>query len=203
MRDPENIRQVLRYRPDYMGFIFHDKSPRYAGNSIEKILDVEFPRYLEKVGVFVNENIKKILEIRKRLQLDMAQLHGNETADLCKSLRAEGLKVVKVFSVGPDFDFQVMEPYVSFADYFLFDTKGTYYGGNARPFDWTLIDNYPFEKPFFLGGGIGTDNIGDIRQIRSACFHAVDINSLVESAPGLKDPEKLEIFRKQFDKIRL
>ena len=201
MREPDNIRQVLQHRPDFLGFIFYKKSPRFAGNYVEKIREVHIPQQVLKVGVFVNENIGNICQTHETLALDLVQLHGDETVRLCKSLRSRGLKVIKVFSVGPDFDFKIMKPYVDHVNYFLFDTKGVFYGGNARPFDWKLIDNYPYEIPFFLGGGIGIENIIEIRGIKSPFLYAVDVNSKLESAPGHKDPEKLGSFRKKFDKI--
>ena len=203
MREPENILQVLRYRPDYLGFIFYVKSPRYAGNDLERIREVTIPVQVQKVGVFVNEALETILKIQEAFSLDMVQLHGNESVQLCESLRSNGMKVMKVFSVGPDFEFKVMEPYYPYVDYFLFDTKVEYYGGSGRPFNWKLIDNYPFEKPFFLGGGLGNENIHKIRHINNTYLYAVDVNSRVESAPGVKDPAKLRSFREQFDKINL
>ena len=201
MSEPENILQVLRYRPDYLGFIFYEKSPRYAGNDLERIREVAIPVQVRKVGVFVNEEIEKILYIREVLSLDVVQLHGNEPVQFCESLRSKGMKVMKVFSIGPDFEFKVMEPYTPYVDYFLFDTKVEYYGGSGRSFDWKVIDLYPFKKPFFLGGGVGSENIREVRQFKNPHLYAVDINSRVESAPGVKDLAKLRSFRQQFDKI--
>ena len=169
--------------------------------TLKKIREVVIPKQVLKVGVFVNENLENIYQTREKLGLDFVQLHGDETVRLCKSLQSRHMKVIKVFSVGPEFDFRIMESYVDHVDYFLFDTKGVFYGGNARPFDWELIDNYPYKIPFFLGGGIGIENIIEVRSIKSPFFYAVDVNSKLESAPGHKDPEKLKLFRKKFDKI--
>jgi phosphoribosylanthranilate isomerase len=203
MRDPENIREVIRYVPDYLGFIFYIGSPRYVGDHIEQIRKVPIPADIKKVGVFVNEYCSKILQMREKLHFDMVQLHGNEAYTLCEKLKNEDLVVIKVFSVGEEFDFSQMEPYIDYVDYFLFDTKGQYYGGNSMAFNWSLIDQYPFKVPFFLGGGVGPDNIQEIRSIRNPYIHAVDANSKLELSPALKDISKVEIFRNQFDQINI
>jgi phosphoribosylanthranilate isomerase len=153
------------------------------------------------VGVFVNEDIKKILKIRNAMPFSLVQLHGSEPVSLCLDLKKEGLKVIKVFSVGDDLDFDRLKPYEDHVDYFLFDTRGKYYGGNSIPFDWNLINAYPFQKPFFLGGGIGNDNIHQIRNIKNPFLYAIDGNSKLESSPGQKDLEKVKLFKKLFDRI--
>jgi phosphoribosylanthranilate isomerase len=203
MRDPENIREVIQYLPDYIGFIFYYGSPRYVGNQLEDIQKVNIPVTIRKVGVFVNEYLSKILQMRELLPFDIVQLHGNEAFTLCEKLKKQGLEVVKVFSVDEDFDFNQMEPYIDYVDYFLFDTKGKYYGGNSIPFDWKLIDKYPFEVPFFLGGGIGNDNIQEIQDIKNPFLYAIDANSKLEISPGHKDLKKVKSFRKQFDQINI
>jgi len=203
MRDPDNIREVIRYAPDYLGFIFYKGSPRYVGDHLEQIRKVSIPESVIKVGVFVNENYGEILKMREKLPFDLVQLHGNETYTLCEKLKKKGLEVIKVFSVGNDFDFDHMAPYIDYVDYFLFDTKGKYYGGNSVAFDWNIVEKYPYQIPFFIGGGIGIDNIRDIKVIKNPYIHAVDANSMLETSPALKDIRKVETFRKQFDQINI
>lgn len=203
MRDPDNIREVILLNPDFLGFIFYEQSPRYVGDYLDKIREVGIPEKIKKVGVFVNEDLEGILAKREKLHFDLVQLHGNESISLCLELQQEGLEVIKVFSVGRRFDFDQMENYADCADYFLFDTKGKYYGGNSIPFDWTLIEGYPFDKPFFLGGGIGIDKLPDIGAIRNKHLYAVDANSKLESSPGIKDWEKAKMFKEKFDKINI
>lgn len=201
MKEPDNIRQVIEYRPDYLGFIFYPGSPRYAGNDIVKLSKADIPPSIQKVGVFVNEKPDVVKHISSKMSLDMVQLHGNEPVSECKEYKISGLKVVKVFAVGEGFEFKVMEPYIGQVDYFLFDTKGKYYGGNSIPFDWAIIERYPFRIPFFLGGGIGIENIDLVPQIENPFLFALDANSMLEVSPGLKDPEKLKLFREKFDRI--
>lgn len=201
MRDPDNIREVIQIHPDYIGFIFYGPSPRYVGNYLDKIREVEIPDTIKKVGVFVDENLDEILLNREKLSFSIVQLHGNESVTLCRELHKEGLEVIKVFSVGETFNFEKMKNYAESVDYFLFDTKGKYYGGNSIPFNWTLIDDYPFDQPFFLGGGIEINNLPEIAKINNQYLYAVDANSRLESYPGFKDPQKLKMFKEKFDTI--
>ncbi len=189
MRDAENLLSVAALRPDYMGFIFYQKSPRFVGEDFQ--VPKSFPADIKKVGVFVNETPEKMLAIARMLQLDYLQLHGNESVEVCATIRQAGIGVIKVFSVGDDFDFAVTKPYQSSVDFFLFDTKGKYYGGNAQVFDWTVLNRYDQQIPFFLSGGITPDNVINIASLRIMNLHALDVNSGVEIQPALKSVEKL------------
>ncbi len=201
MKFPDNIREVIQYQPDYLGLIFYPGSPRYAGDNMEELSKLDIPPSIKKTGVFVNESTDKIKQITSSISLDMVQLHGQEPLADCIELKRSELKVVKVFLVGEDFDFSRMEPYTDHVDYFLFDTKGKYHGGNSMPFDWEIIEKYPFRIPFFLGGGIGPENIDLIKQLKNPYLYALDANSRLETSPGLKDPEKVKLFRRKFDRL--
>jgi phosphoribosylanthranilate isomerase len=200
MRDAENIMQVAKLQPVYMGFIFYPKSPRYVGEDFQ--IPANFPATIRKVGVFVNETTDQILKQVHRLGLAYVQLHGDEPVEQVRSLHEKGVKVIKVFSVGDDFDFAVTRPYREVVDYFLFDTKGKYYGGNAQVFDWTMLKQYDQEVPFFLSGGIGPDNVENMTTLSGMNLHALDVNSGVESKPGLKDLDKIEKLNRVIDLIR-
>lgn len=201
MKYPDNIREVIKYQPDYLGFIFYPGSPRYAGENMGELSTLDIPYSIKKTGVFVNESTYKIKQIAKSISLDMVQLHGKEPVADCIELRKSGIKIIKVFSVGEDFEFSQMQPYADHVDYFLFDTKGKYHGGNSIPFDWEIIEKYPFKIPFFLGGGMGIENIDLVKQIKNPYLYALDANSRLETSPGLKDPEKVKLFRKKFERL--
>lgn len=201
MKYPDNIREVIKYQPDYLGFIFYPGSPRYAGENMGELSTLDIPYSIKKTGVFVNESTYKIKQIAKSISLDMVQLHGKEPVADCIELRKSGIKIIKVFSVGEDFEFSQMQPYADHVDYFLFDTKGKYHGGNSIPFDWEIIEKYPFNIPFFLGGGMGIENIDLVKQIKNPYLYALDANSRLETSPGLKDPEKVKLFRKKFERL--
>lgn len=201
MRDADNIMQVAAQHPDYMGFILYPNSPRYVGKDFK--IPAAFPSTVRKVGVFVNEMIEVILETVDRLDLDYVQLHGSETAELCHSIKNSSIGVIKVFSVDDDFDFSVTKDFQKAADFFLFDTKGKYYGGNARTFDWNVLKRYDQEKSFFLSGGLSPENAGGLSLLSGMNIHALDVNSGIESEPGVKNIDRLEELKKELEKLKV
>lgn len=198
MRNKENIQSLLEVQPDYMGFIFYEKSPRFVGEELDADFLNSFPRSVKKVGVFVNAHPDFILKNVKKYNLELVQLHGNETPETCKGLRSRGLTIIKAFSIDNNFNFSRLNNYKSYCDYFLFDTKGQSYGGTGQAFNWDILKNYDNEKPFFLSGGISPVHVEMLTELKGMNMHAVDINSLFETEPGNKDVEKVKKFAKQF-----
>lgn len=194
MRDSQNIKELLKLGPDYMGFIFYDKSKRNAVG-----LDVDllrsFPSSTQKVGVFVNAPLDEVKSKVDEFQLDFVQLHGDESVEYVGELFAVGIKVIKVFSVGESFDFKVLKPYKGLVEYFLFDTKGKERGGNGVVFDWGILKDYDQSVPFFLSGGIDNENVSELASLGEMKIHAIDVNSKYEIEPGLKDIELLKELR--------
>jgi phosphoribosylanthranilate isomerase len=183
MKYHENILEVSQLLPDYLGFIFYVKSSRYFDGEIPEI-----PKSIKKVGVFVNANLDEINSKIKKYDLDLIQLHGNETPEFCKNLKQDKIEIIKVFSVDDDFDFSELEPFEEVCDYFLFDTKGKLHGGNGITFNWQILENYKSQKPLFLSGGIGIEEIENIKKLKLPIF-AIDVNSKFEIEPGLKYTE--------------
>ena len=191
MKYPDNIIEVGALLPDYMGFIFWEKSARYFDGVIPNL-----PQSIKKVGVFVNETVENIIDKVQKHDLQAVQLHGKESVEFCLNLKAQlknlkqvQIEIIKVFSVADDFDFSVLEPFENVCDYFLFDTKGKLPGGNGTTFDWKVLENYPSSKPFFLSGGIGIDEIDAVNEIikTNLPVYAIDVNSKFEIEPGLKN----------------
>lgn len=187
MKYPENMLEVGALLPDYMGFIFWEKSARYFDGIIP-----ELPKSIQKVGVFVNASLDEILEKIEKHDLQAVQLHGDESVEFCESLKKKSpnlIEVIKVFSILDTFDFAVLKPFESVCDYFLFDTKGKLPGGNGTTFDWKVLENYPSTKPFFLSGGIGLEEMEAVNEILKTNLpvYAIDVNSKFEIEPGLKN----------------
>ena len=187
MKYPENITEVGSLLPDYMGFIFWEKSARYFDGIIP-----ELPKSIKKVGVFVNTSQEEILKKIEKYDLQAIQLHGQESVEFCLNLKAEigtEIEIIKVFSVKDDFDFRDLKPFEAVCDYFLFDTKGKLPGGNGTTFDWKVLENYPSTKPFFLSGGIGIQELEAVKEITKTNLpiYAIDVNSKFEIEPGLKN----------------
>ena len=188
MKIPTEIEALQKLTPDYMGLIFYAKSPRYViGKELEPVW-VRNISGVKKIGVFVNESIGVIRQRVEEYGLDGVQLHGQEVPELCQKLSEVGLLVIKAFSIGKEnFDFDRLAPYLDVCTYFLFDTKGKNPGGNGVVFNWDILHSYPYDKPFFLSGGIGIEQLDDIQTLSHLPIHAVDINSRFERAPGEKD----------------
>ena len=187
MKYPENIKEVAALLPDYLGFIFWEKSARNFDGVIPKL-----PHSIKKTGVFVNETIENVLEKVIKHDLQAVQLHGKEKVEYCSELKSKlnvNIEIIKVFSILDDFNFDVLKPFESVADFFLFDTKGKLPGGNGTTFDWTVLEKYPSQKPFFLSGGIGLDEMDAVTEIlkTNLPIYALDLNSKLEIEPGLKN----------------
>lgn len=191
MRDAGNILEISRLAPDFMGFIFYGPSPRFVGD------DFHIPDGLssatKRVGVFVNAPTPAIVKTVTKYQLDLVQLHGNESPGQCSEIRASGVGVIKAFSIDDDIDFKVTKPYEKAADFFLFDTKGKYYGGNAKTFNWEVLSRYDQQVPFFLSGGINSSHIRKIKALKDYNMVAIDVNSGVELRPAYKDLHQVRI----------
>ena len=199
MKVPANISEIASLKPDYMGFIFYEKSPRSVIN--ENIAEVvkSLPKTINKTGVFVNESVDIILNYCKTYDLNSVQLHGNETIQDCMELKKSNLEIIKAFQLHADFDFSSLLPYANHCDHYLFDTASQNYGGSGASFDWQVLKKYTQEKTFFLSGGIGLDNIEEALKIKHNMLVALDINSKVEEYPGFKSVTKTKTV---FNKIK-
>ena len=191
MRDEVALAEVAALGPDFLGFIFAPKSPRFVGDSLAPELVRALPPSIWKVGVFVNETTENMLAIAKRFGLAAVQLHGQETPVQCEELSEAGLLVMKAFSVGQAVDFAALLPYVPYCDFFLFDTKGAAPGGNGAIFDWNLLSGYNLPVPYFLAGGLGLEHAAELAALRLPGLVGVDLNSGFETAPGVKDSRRL------------
>ncbi len=191
MRDAENITALAKLQPDFIGFIFHEVSPRYC----ERVPETTIPENIRKTGVFVNKPIEYIFLKKEEFGLDYFQLHGSESPAFCEQVRLQAGPVIKAFNLHPGFDFSKLKAYAPFCDFFLFDASGPKAGGNGIAFDWELLKQYKGETPFLLSGGIDETMAGEIKKINHPAFYGVDINSRFEIRPGLKDINKIKRFK--------
>lgn len=189
---PENISAVAKLRPDYMGFIFYDKSPRYAGSLDPAAL----PPNIKRVGVFVDAPKEQILRTAEQYRLRTLQLHGSESPETCSKLQTAGYEVIKVFSVEREADLMKTAFYEESCDLFLFDTRTPTHGGSGRRFDWSILNAYCGKTPFLLSGGISPCDTDEILKTLHPMFYGIDLNSRFEIEAGLKNTELLERFIK-------
>ncbi|MBC7887604.1 MAG: phosphoribosylanthranilate isomerase [Ferruginibacter sp.] len=174
----------------FAGLIFHKESPRYVVGKIskEELQATDFD--VKKVGVFVNAAYPEIMQMIEDYDLDVVQLHGDETPELCGQL-SDDVEVIKAFSIGEgsaSID-GMLADYDDVCDYYLFDTasKDGRAGGTGEKFDWKLISKSKIEKPFFLSGGIGVEDVAKIKAFKHPDYFGIDVNSRFEKSPGVKD----------------
>lgn len=200
MKHEDNIQSIAELQPDYMGFIFYAKSKRNFENYIPKL-----SKEMKKTGVFVNMPVAEIIEKIEQHDLQAVQLHGDESVAEIKELKSEkpNIEILKVFGIKDEFDFSTLEDYEDEVDYFLFDTKGKERGGNGEKFDWSVLKKYHLETPFFLSGGISSDDIDAIKEITNSGLpiYGLDINSKFEIEPGLKNIEAVRRFKNNLNEL--
>lgn len=198
MREANNINDVVALNPDYMGFIFYPKSPRYVGEDWDKAIINSIPENITRVGVFVNETKSTMISLAKKYGLKALQLHGNETPELCQQLQNKGYTVFKAFQVDANTKLREIAPYKGTCDLFLYDTKSEGLGGSGLKFDWTKLKELNQAGPFLLSGGITSTDGKEIKELQLPNLKGVDINSKFEIEPALKDTALLEAFFNDF-----
>ncbi|EAQ30475.1 N-(5'-phosphoribosyl) anthranilate isomerase [Erythrobacter sp. NAP1] len=195
---PETIAASADAGASHIGFNFYPPSPRSVAPELASELAAITPRSLLKVGVFVNPDDTLLNEAVRHGALDAIQLHGKETPARVQEVKASfGLPVWKVLSVETDEDIAAADAYSSVADLILFDTKtpkGALPGGMGMGFDWSLLDAFDKSIPWGLAGGLNSENVADA--IRATGAPLVDTSSGVESAPGVKDVDRIAAFCK-------
>ncbi|MEL6867569.1 MAG: phosphoribosylanthranilate isomerase [Bacteroidota bacterium] len=194
MRESANIEALLQLQIDYIGFIFYPPSKRFVAE--RPLLSVH--SNAKRVGVFVNATLKEIAQYQQEFDLEIAQLHGQESPTFCQQVQQLGLQTIKAFAVDEHFDFSQTQIYSPFCDYFLFDTKGKHPGGNGVQFDWSLLDQYTGSTPFFLSGGLSPGMSDSLLNFQHPQLFALDLNSRFEKAPALKDIDLLAHFLQRF-----
>ncbi len=188
IKDTVTILNCEKNKIDFFGMIFYAKSPRNINfNQAKKLQIFSKDLNIEGVGVFVNENINDIKLKIKELELSFVQLHGDEDNNYINEIKKLNTKVIKKISINNIEDLNNIEKYYS-ADYFLFDYKPNsdeMPGGNAKSFDWEIVNNLKVKKPWFLSGGINLKNIELIKsEIKP---FGIDLSSGVEKELGIKD----------------
>ncbi|WP_343690177.1 phosphoribosylanthranilate isomerase [Chitinophaga sp.] len=189
----DNLEKLVELGVHYAGFIFYEKSPRFVGNKLDA-RTVRETKGILKVGVFVNAPLEQVKQLISSYGLHLVQLHGDEDPAYCAALQSL-VPVIRAFRIGEDVDWAMLEAYVAVTNYFLFDTAaGQAYGGTGKRFNWELLNSYPYDHPFFLSGGIGPEQLEDLLAFEHPALFAADVNSKFETAPGVKDMDKVQQF---------
>lgn len=179
-----------------IGFIFYPESKRFVDRNLSAEVLASIPGNIQRVGVFVNEDLLKIIDYATLYKLSYIQFHGNESVKTCVILK-KYFKIIKAFGIDENFDFSILNEYEEVCDYFLFDTKYARYGGSGKKFKWDILQNYQGKTPFLLSGGIQPTDVDAIKKFNHPQLAGIDINSGFEIKPGLKDIQKIQTFIKE------
>ncbi len=190
MKSPENFRSVTKMNPAMIGFIFHPDSARDVSDVAGSLPLSEIPAHILKVAVVVDKPMEECREIVRGFGFDVLQLHGNESPEFCRAMRAS-CKVIKSFPVAGSLPDQV-SAYEGSCDYFLFDTAGMTAGGTGKSFDHQILYAYNGQTPYLVAGGIGPDEVSRLLNTPPPKIAGLDLNSRFEVSPGLKDIRKLQ-----------
>ncbi|RLJ31938.1 phosphoribosylanthranilate isomerase [Chryseobacterium sp. 7] len=204
---PDQIQELISMNVDFLGFIFYEKSPRYVLNHLN-LKEISMIDHQGKVGVFVNEEIDKILNIVQQADLNFVQLHGDESNDFITELRQKlnpKVGIIKAIRIGNDttenqnkitqiFDLQQTASNLQPITFYLFDTDSKAFGGTGKQFDWNILNEFHIPIPYFLSGGISEENIGNMKTLKQQPF-ALDINSKFETEPGNKNINRIKEFK--------
>ena len=194
----EDARYLAGAGADYLGFIQHDDSPRYAPPALAKDI-LQWVHGPTPVGVFVNDEAETINAAVDEAGFEMAQLHGQESPDVVDDVECPVIKAIHVRNdAAPEQLRTLFERYEDTVEYFLLDTHdSSVWGGTGESFNWRLAREFSDEYPLFLAGGIDAENVG--RAIDTMRPFAIDVSSSLESAPGQKSVEKIDTFMDAFE----
>lgn len=194
---PESLEAAIGFGADLVGFVFFAPSPRHLSLSQGQALAQQVAGRALKVALSVDAGDEDLRAIIAHLQPDLLQLHGKETPERVRFIRQSfGLPVMKAIGISTREDLAAIAHYAPVADRLLFDAKmpkdSVLPGGNGRTFDWSILQDLQIDRPWMLSGGLDAANVAEaVHQTRAP---AVDVSSGVESAPGVKDINKLREF---------
>jgi phosphoribosylanthranilate isomerase len=195
IKTPEALEAAYGAGARFVGLVFYPTSSRFIHPDQAWELVRQIPTGVRSVGLFVNPTDRDLETILGRVPLDMVQLHGDETPKRVEEVRlSTEMPVIKAMPVSGMQDIEKAREYEDVADWLLFDAKAPagQYGGTGESFDWNLLKDRSFTKPWMLSGGLNAENVASALKILAPA--AVDVSSGVESVRGVKDPLKIKAF---------
>lgn len=197
----EDARYCAAAGADYLGFVQHPESPRYIPPSAAREI-IDWVYGPEAVGVFVNRTAAEINDAVDEAGFSIAQLHGDESPELCDGVRVPVIKALRIGGGVSAADVSAfIHLYRDVADYVLLDARvDGLWGGSGTAFDWDLVKSLPRDVPIFLAGGICASNVEEA--VQTVAPHGIDVSSGLESSPGIKDFEKVDAFFDIIGRIR-
>ena len=194
---PETLDAALAGGAAFVGAVVFPKSPRHIAPLRAATLFERARGRAKIVAVTVDASDALLTEIALILKPDLIQLHGAETPARAEQVRTlTGAGIIKALPIRVHEDFAEAEAWEPFVDHLMFDAKppegSDLPGGVGARFDWTLLADRAFRRPWFVAGGLSPENVGDAIRISGA--PAVDVSSGVETSPGVKDPALIAAF---------
>lgn len=199
LKTAEHVKVAIDAGARYLGFVFFEKSPRNLSFEQAVMLAQDVPAGVCKVALVVNADDDFLDRLLAAVPIDMLQLHGSESPARVTQIKARyGLPVMKAVGVADPDDLAQIDAYARVADQLLIDAKppknADLPGGNGLAFDWRLIAGRKWAVPWMLAGGLNPQNVAEAIRLTGAS--QVDVSSGVESAPGVKDTQKIAAFVK-------
>lgn len=194
--EPQTLQAAIDAGARFIGLVFYPPSPRHVSFDTAWTLARMIPTGVRVVGLFVDPDDALLDQMATGIQLDMIQLHGQESPARVAEIKSRyNIPVMKAIRVATADDLEYLDGYEAAADWLLFDAKpenAALPGGTGESFDWSILENRSFKKPWMLSGGLTQDNVAEALSILSPT--AVDISSGVESSRGVKDAGKIKAF---------
>jgi len=193
LKTPEALDAALEAGADMVGFVFFAPSPRNVGWQAARALGARVKGRAAKVALSVEADDATLVAVVEALKPDMLQLHGQETPERVRAVKARfGLPVMKAIAVETRRDLLVCPAYAAVADRLRPARAASRPGGLGRRFDWRLLENLDPGVAFMLSGGLDAGNVAEALRITRVA--GVDVSSGVERAPGEKDADMIAVF---------
>ncbi len=191
----ESLKTAISCSCDFIGFIFHQNSPRNVSLSQAKSLGKIIPSSIAKVAVTVDADFDLLKQIDNHLKPQFFQLHGQEDEEYLKKTHLEfpHIKIIKALPISKNEDFEILSKYQNLCNYFLFDSKvENNFGGSGLTLDWKLFNDKIFTKDWFLSGGLNAQNIK--QAILQTGAKMIDVSSGIEEIKGKKSSKLIKEF---------
>lgn len=197
IKTPEILSVAAQAGARFAGFVFVPQSPRYIHPEQARLLSRQLPTGLRSVGLFMDPSDEDLGHILGAVSLDFIQLHGDESPARVQAIKSRfNIPVIKAFAISAASDLDQVADYIPVIDWILFDAKApassNIAGGNGIAFDWTILKDKKFAKPWMLSGGLTPENVAGALSILQP--DAVDVSSGVEITRGVKDAQKVRDF---------
>ena len=195
INDQVSMDAAINNSVDYIGLVFYKESPRNISISKAKVLIRNRPEITKIVALTVNPSDDFLLEIKKNIEPDFIQLHGEEGPNRCKDIREKfNIPIIKGVGIENDMNIKyLIKPYEEICDILILDAPSKELpGGNGKKFNWEILKNHESKKKWMLAGGLNINNISDAIDITKP--PAIDISSGLETKKGVKDPQLIKNF---------